>query len=161
MHLLLSQSEKEENLRPSSATVLQINICSQSKAAVVNVRVSVACLLIKQKIKSVRLLTFILCDSFTPGELGVQRVGEEGSPSLSCRHHAGQLPHQPAPHVPVQCCHHGSEQREQLCTGLLWGRPQDQVLGGEFTSVSCPLNRTGSIPGMEIYICFWVKCLYE
>lgn len=47
---------------------------------------------------------------FPPGELGVQRVGEESSTPLSRCHYAGQLPHKPASHVSVQCCYNSSEQ---------------------------------------------------
>ena len=72
------------------------------------------------------------------GQLAVQGMGETRRSPLPRGHHAGQLPHEPPPHVPVQRRHHSAQQRERLCAGLLRGGPQVQVLGGELRiHVSC------------------------
>lgn len=64
------------------------------------------------------------------GILALTGVGKEGSPAFARGHHAGQLSHEPAPHVSAERGGDSSQQREWLRPSVRRGHQPSQVLGG-------------------------------
>lgn len=62
----------------------------------------------------------------------IQGVVKQSWFAVTCRHHAQQLPQQPASNVAVQCSYHCTQQWKQVRQSLLARREEGCLLGGMF-----------------------------